>query len=187
MRTPKATNSDKSRQLTVKQLNAIDLLAQGFPDGDTAEKLGITRQTVCDWRNHNPSFAQELQHKRDEYWGGPQGKLQNLAYDAITRLEWMMNSPDWDRATQLRILTTILKLSGLPARQPLAKPAAPVAAGPPESANPPLSSDSPAQKEERQLVEEPAPLGAGQKEPSCKEPTKAETDDFILAALEELS
>ena len=184
MRTPKATNSDKSRQLTVKQLNAIDLLAQGFPDGDTAEKLGLTRQTVCDWRNHNPAFATELQRKRDEYWGGPQGRLQTLAYDAITRLEWLMkDTPDWDRATQLRILTTILKLSGLPARQPAATPAGPVAAGFPGSKDPPAPGASPAEKAGPEPVFGPAPPAGGQEEPPLPELTEAEK----LAMLERLA
>ena len=97
----------------------------------------------------------------------------------------MKQTPDWDRANELRVLTTILKLSGLPGRQPVAKPAAPVAAGPPESGNPLMLGGSRAEKEGQESLEGPAPEAERQEEPAVREPTDAEIEaelDRLLVA-----
>src|SRR4051812_36922962 len=62
------TKPDKTRQisanLNMEQDSAIDLLVQGASDGVVAEAVRVTRQTVCDWRNHTPIFMQELNRRR---------------------------------------------------------------------------------------------------------------------------
>ena len=45
---------DKTRQLSIEQQNAIDLLVQGKSDRETAEAIGVSRQTVNNWRNNDP-------------------------------------------------------------------------------------------------------------------------------------
>ena len=68
------TNLDKSRQprrwkpLTQAQENALLLLIQGKSDGEVAADPGVqvTRQTVWEWRHHDPRFAAELERLRAE-------------------------------------------------------------------------------------------------------------------------
>jgi transposase len=47
--------------LTMEQYSAIALLADGLKQGETAERLGVTRGTINRWCNHVPAFATELQ------------------------------------------------------------------------------------------------------------------------------
>ena len=58
---------DKTRQeLSIEQLNAIDLLATGKSDREVAEVVGVSRQTVCAWRLYDPYFRAELNKRRNE-------------------------------------------------------------------------------------------------------------------------
>lgn len=79
--------ADKTRQLNVKQENAIDLLLQGQNDREVAEAVGVSRQTVTEWRNGNPVFVAELNRRRKEVWGGQQERLRGLVAKAVDTLE----------------------------------------------------------------------------------------------------
>jgi hypothetical protein len=80
----KATKPDVSRhELTVAQLNAIDLLVVGKTDQETAEAVGVTRQTVNGWRNANPWFAAELNRRRQDLWGVSVDQLRALLPRAV--------------------------------------------------------------------------------------------------------
>jgi len=63
------TGKDKTRQLNIKQENAIDLLLQGKSDREIAGAAGVSRQTVTDWRNQNALFASEMNHKKKRGMG----------------------------------------------------------------------------------------------------------------------
>lgn len=56
----KATKPDKTRQLSQEQMNAIEHLLQGRSDRAAAEAVGVSRQTVWEWRNRDPLFIAEL-------------------------------------------------------------------------------------------------------------------------------
>ena len=58
-----------NNKLSVEQLNAIDVLVQGKTDQETAQAVGVTRETVNRWRNDNPHFAAELNKQRKLIWG----------------------------------------------------------------------------------------------------------------------
>ena len=64
------TESNKSSQksqgsnLSVEQLNAIDILVNGKTDQETALAVGVVRETVNRWRNDNPYLAAELNKQR---------------------------------------------------------------------------------------------------------------------------
>ena len=68
------TESNESSQepggsrLSVEQLNAIDVLVQGRTDQETAETVGVARETVTRWRNDNPHFAAQLNRQRRFIW-----------------------------------------------------------------------------------------------------------------------
>lgn len=59
-RSGEVAKPDKSRQLSVQQLNAVELLILGKSDREVAEQVGVTRQTVSGWRLHDPFFQAEL-------------------------------------------------------------------------------------------------------------------------------
>ena len=79
--------ADKTRQLNVKQENAIDLLLQGQNDREVAEAVGVSRQTVTEWPNGNAVFVAELNRRRQEVWGGEVERLRGLVAKAIDVLE----------------------------------------------------------------------------------------------------
>ena len=97
-----------ARELTIAQLNAIDRLAGGATDGEAAEAAGVTRPTVCDWRNHDPVFAAALNRRRLDLWGGAVDKLRSLLPEALKTLEVALTEGrDWKAAVE------VIRLTGL--------------------------------------------------------------------------
>jgi len=76
-----------TQKITIKQLNAIDLLVQGLSDREVAEKVGVARETVTRWRNENAEFRVALNQRRKEIWGNACEKLRALVTDAVNVLE----------------------------------------------------------------------------------------------------
>jgi hypothetical protein len=106
----KGTKPDISRQeLSIAQLNAIDLLVTGETDQATAEAVGVTRQTVNGWRNTNPYFQAELNRRRVELWGGAVDRLRALLPRAVAVLADELEGGT-DRAG---VALSILRLGGL--------------------------------------------------------------------------
>jgi hypothetical protein len=97
------------RELSVAQLNAIDLLVVGKTDQETAEAVGVTRQTVNGWRNKDPWFQAELNRRRQEVWGTAVDSLRALLPRAIAVLAHVLHSPEDHPAVAL----SVLKLAGL--------------------------------------------------------------------------
>ena len=64
----KATKPDKTRQLSQEQENAVEHMLQGQSDRAVAEAVGVSRQTVSEWKNHDPLFIAELNRQRVELW-----------------------------------------------------------------------------------------------------------------------
>jgi hypothetical protein len=90
----KTTKPDKIRQLSIEQQNAIDHLLQGKSDRATAEVIGVSRQTVWEWRNHDPLFIAELNRQRYELWSEARERMKTLANRAIDVLELQLGSDD---------------------------------------------------------------------------------------------
>lgn len=105
------TESDKSRQLTVAQRNAVDLLVLGKTDGEVAEGVGVTRQTVNEWRNHDSVFIAELNSQRQELWNSPKQHLRRLVSKAIQTLEDNLGAED--PALRQAAAVHVLKSTGL--------------------------------------------------------------------------
>lgn len=88
---------DKSRQareLSIEQLNAIELLITGMSDGEVAEAVGVSRQTVCEWRNQDAEFKAKLERKRQDVWRVHEDNLRALVSQAIDILKQNMSSQD---------------------------------------------------------------------------------------------
>ena len=107
------TKSNKSSQtledspLSVEQLNAIDILVQGRTDQETAETVGVARETVTRWRNDNPHFTAELNRQRRLIWGDSHDRLRALASKAVDTLETSLGVGD------SRVALEVLKAVGV--------------------------------------------------------------------------
>lgn len=70
-------------KLSIEQQKAIDLLITGGSDADVARALGIARQTVWTWRNHNQLFIDELNGRIMELWRVQTNFLFSLVPEAL--------------------------------------------------------------------------------------------------------
>jgi len=89
-----ATKPDKTRQLSIEQANAIEHLLQGQSDRAVAEAVGVSRQTVSEWKNHDPLFIAELNRQRSELWREAHQRLKSLANRALDVVEFQLDSGD---------------------------------------------------------------------------------------------
>jgi hypothetical protein len=88
-RTP--MNGDDLRRwnpiLSTQQEEAVGLMAAGATVTQTADKLGVARQTVSEWRNHHPTFQSALAERRKELWSSVRDRLGSLLSPALDLLE----------------------------------------------------------------------------------------------------
>jgi len=75
--------SDKTRQLSPQQDQAIGLLLLGKTDEAIAAEIGMSRQTVCEWRNHNDLFIATLNERRREVWDGISDRMRSMMLLAL--------------------------------------------------------------------------------------------------------
>ena len=90
----KATKPDKTRQLSIEQANAIEHLLQGQSDRAAAEAVGVSRQTISEWKNHDPLFVAELNRQRSEMWKEARERMKALANRALDVVELQFDSDD---------------------------------------------------------------------------------------------
>jgi len=105
------TTGHPAAALSVAQQNAVDALAAGMNDAETAAAVGATRQTVNGWRNHDPAFQAALNARRADVWGMAADKLRALVPRAVAVLEQSLTT-DADPAVAL----SVLKLAGVGSR-----------------------------------------------------------------------
>lgn len=85
---------DGMRQLSIAQLNAVEFLLQGRNDQAVADAVGVSRQTVSGWKNHDPVFVAELNRGRSEMWRDARQRLKSLASSALDVVENQLHSED---------------------------------------------------------------------------------------------
>jgi hypothetical protein len=106
----KATKPDRTgHELSVAQLNAVDLLVVGKTDQAAAEAVGVTRQTVNGWRNANPYFQAALNGRRQDLWGVTVDQLRALLPRAVAVLAQELELGPGSA----RVAVDILRLAGL--------------------------------------------------------------------------
>lgn len=105
----KRTKPDETRQLTLVQERAADLLVAGQRDQDVAEAVGVTRQTVNGWRHHDPAFIAALNVRRRRLWETAVAQLRALVPRALDVLAAELDHGD-DR---LKAALAVIKLAGL--------------------------------------------------------------------------
>ncbi|VVB62573.1 Helix-turn-helix of insertion element transposase [uncultured archaeon] len=88
------TKPDKIRQLSIEQENAIEHLLQGKSDRATAEAVGVSRQTVWEWRKKDVLFIAELNRQRSEMWSEAKERMKTLANRALDVVELQLGSGD---------------------------------------------------------------------------------------------
>ena len=88
------TKPDKTRQLSIEQANALEHLLQGQSDRAVAEAVGVARQTIWEWRNHDVLFIAELNRQRVELWAEARERLKSLANRALDVVELHLGSDD---------------------------------------------------------------------------------------------
>ena len=93
-------------RLTAPQAAAVELVALGRNDTDTAKAAGVTRQTVNGWRNHDPAFVAAVNAKRRELWEETHARLRGLAVKALDVLAGALEA---DPATALPAAVQVLK------------------------------------------------------------------------------
>jgi len=91
---------DKSH-LSEQQQNAIMALLEGLPDREVADRVGVTRETVCRWRNQDPFFAAELNQRRQDVWAEATDRLRGLVGSAVETLEEAVNAGNVQAAVQV--------------------------------------------------------------------------------------
>lgn len=72
------TKSNTIQQLNTKQQKAIDLLLKGKTDAEVAIAVGVGRDTVNRWRNHNPELIAVLDEQRNRLEEDPTVRLSRL-------------------------------------------------------------------------------------------------------------
>jgi len=84
----KPTKGDASKwELTPQQAAAVDLLAAGRTVSETAEAVGVVRQTVSEWLNQHDGFRAAVNQRRHELWAAVTDRLRSLVPKALDVLE----------------------------------------------------------------------------------------------------
>ena len=77
----------QKRTLSPAQLNAVELLSQGFNDTETAKAVKVTRQSIHSWRTGNQAFQEALTSARETLWRESRNQLRSLTGNAIKTLK----------------------------------------------------------------------------------------------------
>src|SRR5262245_24151577 len=105
-----------SRGPTLPQLNALDLLAAGKTDKETAELLNLSRTCITKWRLYDPVFQGALNQRRAEVWGAGIDRLRSLIPRALDALAEALESAH--PPAKFRAACAVLALVKFPAPVP---------------------------------------------------------------------
>ncbi|VTU02246.1 Conserved domain protein OS=Carboxydothermus hydrogenoformans (strain Z-2901 / DSM 6008) GN=CHY_0839 PE=4 SV=1 [Gemmataceae bacterium] len=110
MKTARSTNRTESSAhgLTVAQQSAVDLLAAGKNDTETAAALNLSRVTVTRWRLYSPEFRAALTDRRAAVWGAAADRLRTLLPRALDTLADALERGD----DKVNVALAVLKLAG---------------------------------------------------------------------------
>mgnify|MGYP000945757305 CR=1 FL=1 len=102
----RAELNKNAQKLSSKQLLAIDMILTGLNDREVAESIGVGRNTVNKWRNHDEDFQAELNERRRELNEATQNRIRSLTQKALDAIEYALERGD------ARIALEVLKLAG---------------------------------------------------------------------------
>lgn len=104
--TPTKTNKTSPSKLSVRQLNAAQLLALGRKVNDVAATLNINRHQIWEWQK-NYFFVAAIHSARAELWGNAKTRLRGLLDKSVKNLEQAVAEGD------VRTSIEVLKILGL--------------------------------------------------------------------------
>ena len=107
-----ATEGDEDRHLSPKKEKALELLLAGKTVTQAAKEIRVSRQTLSDWKNHDPIFIAELNRRRGELWDAARERLRGLLSQAVDVLEEDLTSAE-DRRLRQQAAVHILKALGI--------------------------------------------------------------------------
>ena len=102
-----AKHEAEQKDLKDQQLLAIPLIVAGKSDAQVAEAVGVARETVNRWRNHDEDFQNELSQSRRAHINARISALSSVNTKAIEVLENLLDSDD--EQTRLRAAMHLLK------------------------------------------------------------------------------
>jgi hypothetical protein len=91
------TKVDKTlrfKALSIEQRNAIDLLIVGTSDQETADTVGVTRQTIHAWLTSHLLFQSELEQARGVLWRLSAERLRGLMSKALDNIATAIGGGD---------------------------------------------------------------------------------------------
>lgn len=95
-------------QLSGKQIKAVECIMAGLTDTETAQKIGVTRETVNTWKNKDFNFKAELNKQRNDILKSMQDRQREItakAYNIINKyLDDQLESDHVDVKTALDII-----------------------------------------------------------------------------------
>ena len=99
-------------ELNSNQIQAAQLLASGKSITDTAEEVGVSRQTIHDWQKNNYVFIAELNSLKLEIREAGRQALQSSIALAVDTINSIMSNSDNDLA-RLKAAHDILYRTGI--------------------------------------------------------------------------
>lgn len=81
-------------ELTALQRQAIILLSSGKTVTETAEEIGVERETVSRWKNHDAMFAALLSYQQAALWDAAADKLRATVLKAAGALDDLLDHDD---------------------------------------------------------------------------------------------
>lgn len=97
--------------LSNKKALAVELACTGMTDKEIAKQVGVSRQSVNGWRNHDTDFIYALTARRRALREQHQDSLGDLVEKAIAIVRRALE--EGDEKTQLKTAMYVLKISGL--------------------------------------------------------------------------
>jgi DNA-binding XRE family transcriptional regulator len=96
-------------ELQRKQKMAVELIANGKTDMEVAKEIGVTRQTVNEWKNHDVEFQLELQVRRREVVSGLRDKMNEMVMTSMEIIKKSLVSKN--PKVQLSVALQVLKIA----------------------------------------------------------------------------
>ncbi len=97
--------------LDPQQTKALEMMLTGRTDSDIAARVGVTRQTVNEWRNQNMAFMEALQSQRELLREIQMDRLNALVDEGLEALRGALHSDNEN--TRLKAAALVLRMAGL--------------------------------------------------------------------------
>ena len=89
-------------KISVRQAEALVALTSGSTLKEAAERAGVSRTTLYEWRNNAPAFITELNRLRQDKLDAVQTGIQNLAVQSLNVLRELLTDKSMPPAVRLR-------------------------------------------------------------------------------------